>query len=312
MGRISQQFYKASGILYWNQGMKELAVFGMMDRILRASINPKKMKKADRMWFARDGWDEAKLKRLAELHSRYSLKQDSTNILNTGRIYEEWGKANASTRAQLDADAQLADEFNAFLKKHSDRSIVTPGAGDFPTFLTKHPVFKLIGQYKGFGMASMNKTSIPMIQGMMAGDGSMAFGFLGLTVFGSGAYMLRQKMYDREITENWETIAYEGMLRGGALGLYSDGLAISQKVSNNWLGLGDALNIETPSRYYARGVVTDVLGPSAGLIEDIGYSFHSGSKALKGEEITDTDKAKALRMMPFNNLFYLRAFLERY
>ena len=171
---------------------------------------------------------------------------------------------------------------------------------------------KLLGQYKGFGAASINKTTIPMAQGVAMGDANMAFGFMGLVALGTGAYVLRQQMYNRDVSENWQTLAYEGMLRGGALGLYSDGMAISQKMTKNWMGLGDAIGIETPSRYYARGLLTDILGPTAGLAEDAGYFINAASGVAKGETLTESDKAKGARMLPFNNLFYLRAVLENY
>jgi hypothetical protein len=312
MGRVSQTFYKATGILWWNQGMKEIAIIGWGDRMLKAAARPSKMSKADKMWLARDGWDEAKLAQLADLHRRYPTKQDSTDMLNTGSIYEDWNSSTVTERSARDADVRLADEYNATLLKHAERAVVTPGAGDFPSFITGHPFLKLLGQYKGFGAASINKTTIPMAQGMIAGDANMAFGFMGLTTLGATAYMLRQTMYDREISENPQTLAYEGLLRGGALGLYSDGMAISQKMTQNWFGLGDQLGIETPSRYYARGLLTDVLGPTAGLAEDAGYMIHAASGLARGEQLSESDKAKGARMLPFNNLFYLRAVLENY
>ena len=310
---MSQQFYKATGILWWNQGMKEIAVLGWGDGLLRAASSPSTVSKADRLWMLRDGWDEAKLARLNEVYKVYGIKQtdgSTSRILDTGRIYREWSESTPETRAAMDEASQLANEYNATLLKHAERSVVTPGAGDFPSFITRHPFLKLLGQYKGFGAASINKTTIPMAQGIMMGDANMAFGFLGLVALGSGAYTLRQLMYDREISPNPQTLAYEGLLRGGALGLYSDGLAISQKMTQNWFGLGDAVGIETPSRYYARGLLTDVLGPTAGLIEDAGYSIHAASGLAKGEELSQSDMAKGARMIPFNNLFYLRAVLE--
>lgn len=316
MGRLSQTFYKATGILWWNQGMKEIAALGFGDGLISAARAPSRMSKTDKAWLLRDGWDAQKLSDLNELYKRFNLEgkvSGNSKVLDTGAIYRAWSEApDAETRLSLERDVALADEYNLTLNKHADRSVVTPGSGDFPSFITKHPFLKLLGQYKGFGAASINKTTIPMTQGMMMGDANMAFGFMGLTVMGAGAYYLRQAMYDREITDNWQTMAYEGLLRGGALGLYSDGLAISQKVTNNWAGLGDAIGIETPSRYYARGFVTDVLGPTAGLLEDAGYFINAGASYAKGEELTQRDMAKGARMIPFNNIFYLRAVLENY
>ena len=313
MGRLSNKFYKATAILHWNQGMKELAIFGAMDEIIRHAYNPSMMSKVDRMKMARDGWGDEELRQLADLHRRYDMETEGAVILNTGKIYEEWSNARSLvSRKQLDLDAELADRFNSYLSRHAERAIVTPGAGDLPKFFTSHPIFRLMGQYKGFGFASVNKTTIPMVQGMMAGDAHQAFGFLGLTLLGTGSYMLRQKMYDREISENWQTLAWEGLLKGGAIGIYSDGLAVSQKVTGNWAGLGDKLGVESPSRYYARGFITDILGPSVGLIESVGYTANALSRAAGGEQLTDVDYARAWRMVPFNNLFYLRSVLERF
>ena len=316
MGRVSQTFYKATGILWWNQGMKEIAALGFGDGLIRAAVAPSKVRKADKAWMLRDGWDESKLARLGDLYKRYNMDsqlEGDAKVINTGLIYQSWNEATtAAERKSLAADVKLADEYNFTLMKHADRAVVTPGAGDFPTFITQHPFLKLLGQYKGFGAASINKTTIPMAQGMAMGDANMAFGFMGLVALGSGAYYLRQTMYDREITDNWQTMAYEGLLRGGALGLYSDGMAVTQKMTQNWFGLGDLVGIETPSRYYARGLLTDILGPTAGLAEDLGYSINTLAGLSRGEELTDADRAKGLRMVPFNNIFYLRAVLENY
>ena len=309
MGRLSKRFYQASGILWWNQGVKEIAILGFSDGILKA--NPAKMSRKDLAWFARDGIDIAKLNQIQDLFKRYPVENEyGSAVINTGKIYEKFAKSTGD--AQILADAKLADEWNALLTKHANRTVVTPETGDLPSFITRHPMLKLIGQYKGFGSASINKTMVPMMQGIAQGDAHMAFGFLGMTAMGTGVYMMRQALYDREVSENWETLAYEGLLRGGALGLYSDGLAVSQKMTNNWLGLGDVLNIETPSRYYARSFITDVGGPTVGMLEDIASVTYAGSSWLKGEELSESDKARGVRMIPFNNLFYLRAVLENW
>jgi hypothetical protein len=171
---------------------------------------------------------------------------------------------------------------------------------------------KLVGQYKGFGSSSINKTTIPMAQGIAMGDAHMAFGFLGLTALGTGTYMLRQQLYNRPMSDSWQTLAYEGLLRGGGLGLYSDALSISQKLSNNWFTLGDKIGIELASKYYSRSIVQDLFGPTVGLAEDIGSSVNAASRWMSGETLSDSDRARGIRMLPFNNLFYLRAVTENW
>ena len=69
MGRVSQTFYKATGILWWNQGMKEIAALGFGDGLIRAALAPSGVRKADKAWMLRDGWDDNKLARLGDLYN---------------------------------------------------------------------------------------------------------------------------------------------------------------------------------------------------------------------------------------------------
>lgn len=309
-GRTSKAFYKATGILWWNQGVKEMAILGFSDGILKA--DPARMSKKQMAWFARDGIDADKLAQIHDLFRRYPVENEhGSAVINTGKIYEEFASSRGGN-PQIVADAKLADEWNALLTKHANRTVVTPETADLPRFITRHPFLKLIGQYKGFGSASINKTMIPMMQGIAMGDAHMAFGFLGLTSMGTFTYMARQKLYDREITQNWETLAYEGILRGGALGLYSDGIAISQNLTDNWFGMGDKLGIQGASKYYARSVIGDIAGPTVGMIEDLGATTNMISRWMQGEELSDSDRARGVRMIPFNNLFYLRYLIENW
>ena len=132
-----------------------------------------------------------------------------------------------------------------------------------------------------------------------------------MTMMGSVAYMIRQKLYDREITDSNTQLAWEGLLRGGALGIFTDGIAISQKATGNFFGAGDAIGLEGFSRYYARDIWGDIGGPSMGAVDDIYHVFtNATSAASPGGEWTERNSAQAARLLPFNNLFYLRAVLE--
>ena len=309
-GRVSKTFYKATGILWWNQAIKEMAILGFSNRIL--GVNPKSLSKKDLAWFARDGMDVKKLQQVHDLYRRYPVPSEyDTKVINTGKIYEEFAESTGNN-PQIIADAKLADEWNALLTKHANRTVVTPESGDLPMWMAKDPAMKLVGQFKGFGSASMNKTTIPMIQGIAMGDAHMAFGFLGLTAMGTGTYMLRQQIYNRPISDSWETLVYEGLLRGGGLGLYSDALSISQKLTNNWFTLGDKIGIEMASKYYSRSIVGDIAGPTIGLIGDVGQNINTASRLLSGEEVSDSDRARGVRMLPYNSLFYLRAVTENW
>ena len=86
---------------------------------------------------------------------------------------------------------------------------------------------------------------------------------------------------------------------------------MAQMMTNNFLGVGEAIGLEVPARYYARGVASDLLGPTMGILEGGAEAVNTYSKYASGEEISAKEAARVARLIPFNNLFYLRGALER-
>ena len=63
-------------------------------------------------------------------------------------------------------------------------------------------------------------------------------------------------------------------------------------------GLGDEMN----SRYYTRSVVGDMLGPSFGTANDMIRAIN----AMFTDELTRSDLRAIRRLVPYQNLSYLR------
>ena len=68
------------------------------------------------------------------------------------KLYEAW-----------DAPRSVVDAFRSAIIRDVDRIIVTPGIGDRPLWMSSE-TGKLIGQFKSFGFASVQRTLIPALQ----------------------------------------------------------------------------------------------------------------------------------------------------
>lgn len=315
LGRVQNGFYKATGIIKWNQVVKEMASFGATDRILDGALGRYTFTENDRMWLYRDGWTD---ERLAEVKKLYEMKgsdgvaygvelsEGGLKVLDHARI-----RKDAMNNPELLDALNLSDALATSMNRVADRAVVTPGAGDLPDFVKHGPYMKLLTSLKSFGLASLNKTTMPLVGAVKNGDAGFASWAVAASFIGTGSYMARQWFYDIPVSENPQTLFWEGFNRSGMLGLYNQGITITQMMTNNFFGLGENIGLEVPSRYYARGALTDILGPTAGLIESGAGVANVYSKALSGDDVSSKEYMKAMRILPFNNLFYLRAALER-
>ena len=330
MGRAQNGFYKSTLILRWNQEMKQNAAMAMSDRVIEHALGKPTLTEIDLAYLQRDGWTPDRLDRIRDVFNAkgkdglpygYEIpgpdgKVDGTGlkVIRHDAIRRDIMDSETLTKADRDLLDQLyriSEDFSSSMNNVADRAIVTPGAGDLPDMAKGHVYMKLLFSLKSFALASLNRTTLPMMGAMKHGDGGTAAWAIAASGMGTMSYLIRQSIYDREITENPQTLFWEGFNRSGMLGIYNQGLTVAQTLTGNFFGLGDAIGFEVPSRYFARGAMTDILGPSFGLGEAAFGVANVYSKALKGDDVSDAEYAKAYRLMPFNNLFYLRAALER-
>ena len=310
--QFSSKMMKIAVIQNWNQLWKEVTLNATMDRLLKFGGGNRQMGKWDATWMANNGWSQERLERLWAISRKYPADEEGANAIDFGKVRQEYMKNpdDPTLRAEMD----MVEELGAFLRMIADRVVVTPGKPDLPNFVYRHPTFSLATQYKSFGFASTDKTLGPMIQAATGNaDPALLAGFVGMTMMGSLSYYIRQKLYDREVTDSNTQLLWEGILRGGALGLFTDGLAISQKATGNYFGLGEEIGLEGLSRYYARDISGDLFGPTVGSIDSFWKSLTNISNAMSPDgEWTEQNAAAFYRLIPYNNLFYLRALMERY
>ncbi len=267
----------ANGILTlmapWNAALKQMSGVVTMTRILdaceavaRGDIKPKELER-----LAASGIDAQMAKNIAEQFAKHGDTIDGVKIANS----TAWT-----------ADRTTISAFKSAVIRDVDRIIVTPGIGDRPLWMSSE-TGRLIGQFKSFGMSSVQRT---LVSGLQDRDMNQMAGAALSIGLGMLAYATKAKLADRELSDDWEDWLGEGVDRSGLIG---------------WLG--DAYNIPAQafgantSRYASRSVVESLLGPTLGSTADLGV--RAATDIGRGEFDQGTVHA-VRRLMPYQNLFW--------
>jgi len=195
----------------------------------------------------------------------------------------------ANTRAWTDAEA--VDAFRAALVKDIDRTIVTPGQ-DKPLWMSTE-LGKMIGQFKSFSLASTQRVALAALQDR---DAATLNGVLMSVGLGMMSYAVYGTASGQALSDDPAHWVREGFDRSGLLFWLSD----LNNVAGKWFGFTGS------SRYASRGVVDSLLGPTAGLAND---AVQVTGDAARGQW-TGSDTHTMRRLMPLQNLFYLRRLFD--
>lgn len=282
-------FGKATGMTYWNAGLKQFAGTIYLDEIgvmLGKTLNKNQITK-----LAAAGIDSDMLTRIRAQWQKHGTIDEGLNSPNI----DSW------------TDIEAKRTLSSAVLKEVDTAVVTPGAGDLPLF-ARSPVGKVISQFKTFVFASHNRIFLANVQ-RLGFDQTM--GFLAMMSLGAASYGMKQWAAGREPATDWNTISREMIDRSGYFGYMSDLNAITEKLSRGKVGVSALLGGEPLTRYRAKSVVGDLLGPTAGKSADYATAMGTISAAMTGGEISESDIRALRRLFPYQNLFYIRRFLNQ-
>lgn len=234
------------------------------------------------------------------------LARSNINEAMAGRIYAAYkdgggevidGTPFVDVAKWKDRDAATA--FTAAMMREADIAVVTPGLEKPLAF--SNPVFALLGQFKSFIGATHERLMIPALQRRDAKTLAGLFSSIGA---GMLSYKLYALVSGRETSERPQDWIKEGISRGGVLGWFDEinnsGLA---KLSSGRLDIYRLIGADRPmSRFEQRTTAAALLGPTWGKVE--GLVGASGA-AFRGEW-SRSDTTRLRRMVPLQNLFYLR------
>jgi hypothetical protein len=293
MANIANFFTTWTGQRLWNDVMKTTDYVMAQNRAIRTILSDNPSKR-DVRWLA---WAGVGLSEPMAARIRTQLE-----------THADLDRGMRQPNMDLWDDEDAVRAFKGVMAKEASTVTITPGAGD--KLLAAHgELGKTIIQFKTFAFAGHQRLTLRMLQQGRAGDAALlSYVFTGVTM---GMMVYAFKMWDsgRQTSDNPATWIREGIDRSGMLPLFFEAYNSAEKVLSpgdkhplKWLFVGDQA-----SRYNSRGPFAAMLGPGVGRVEDV-FGFVRGAADGK---LKDTDVNAVRKLLPFQNLWFLRQLLDR-
>ena len=286
MGKLSSfNFMYVNLMSRWTEMAKSMASVTIGSRIIEDSIKWGKGTLTDK-WktaLASSGIDEQMAKRIAVQFEKHGEKTQHNFMANTAK----W-------------DDELAvDAFGAALNKDINITIVTPGLGDTPLWMSTE-LGSTFAQFKKFAMSSTQRM---LMRGMQERDLDFMFG--AMLLMGSG--MLIDKVYHEfRFNRDYSKVPFNTKLlnafdRSGLAGIYTDINKAIETLSDNRIGLGPLIGDERPYGSSPRWKAGTIAGPTGGQI----YNIFDILYDVGGNQYNHHTAKNVRRLIPFQNVWYL-------
>jgi len=283
---LVDRFGKWTLMAPWNAALKQFSSVITQHEILSAATKGAGMSKRQVENLAMSGIDAEMAGRIAQQFAKHG-ERGSVWLANT----QEW------------TDRYAIEAFRAAVLKEVDRTVVTPGIGDRPLWMSSE-LGKVVGQFKSFGFASSQRV---LLAGLQQRDAAVLNGTLLSIALGMGVYALKSRVADKETSEEPGVWIREGVDRSGVLGWLYEAGNISEKFTRGLVGPSALTGGEMASRYSSRGVFGALFGPTVGRVEDIAKATGA---AVSGE-FSESDVRSLRRLVPYQNLFYMRGLFDQ-
>lgn len=284
----STQFSRLTLMTAWNDMLQAMTVSLESDAILRAAKNYDALSAFKRGQLAAAGFDEDTLRRLA-----------------TMPVIDEDGLLRAGTDAWT--DRALAEKFNGAMSSAADVMTISRGAGDLPLIMD-YELAKIMLQFKSFGMAAVNRVTIPTLQGLAHRDKATYQGLVMMLTLGATVNATKDIVAGRE-----PSTEPDDLIRGAAN--WSGVFAFLPDVVDPILALSpEPLRGLRSSKYTNRGPVETFLGPSIGTAGDV-FGAISGVTGPTNEwddtpSLTARELHQLRKLVPLQNHFALRQIIN--
>lgn len=290
LNAATKVFSRATGIIEWNNLME--AFGGLMSQrriatnILELNAGGKISAK-EQQFMAAIGIGKREAQEVGEMFAKHHTKGDDGFVFaNT----EKWENINA------------VKTFRSALAKDVGSILIEKQIGDVPLFANT-VTGQIVLQFKSFMFATLNKTTLPLLQRR---DWAALQGVVTMIGLGSLTYLLKSAVSGKEPDYDPRNLLVQGFDNSGILTIFGEVNNIAEKVGipglHQWAGAAPA------SRYASRSVGEAIVGPTLGTITNVGMAIRG---IADSGELTDSDRTQIRKLIPYNNLFYLRWLLQQ-
>jgi hypothetical protein len=274
MGLASDAFGKASGLTYFTSFGRRLGAHVASADLIRQMKRRGTLSATEKQRLATGGISTKDYDAIAAQMDKYSENVKGSWVAN----HELWDDEAAKTL------------YMDYIQRQVNGIVLKPGRGDIPFIFQKSDIGRLMFQFKSFASGATGRITIAGIQ---ARDARTLMGFTYLTALGSLSGIVKDRIAGREISDDPAELVLDGVSRSGLPGL----------MGTVMLDTGLTAYNSKSRRFGGKNFAGNVLGPSVGQIQDVGDLFLN--RMVDGK-VTDNDIKAGLRMVPFNNLFYLQ------
>ncbi len=286
MGKVSAiNFMYVNLMSRWTEMAKSMASVTIGSRIIEDSISWSKGTLGDK-WktaLSSSGIDKDMARRIAVQFEQYGEKTKHNFMANTS----QW------------KDAQAIDAFGAALNKDINITIVTPGLGDTPKWMSTE-LGSTFAQFKKFAMSATQRM---LMRGMQERDLDFLFG--SMLLMGSG--MLIDGVYHKfRFNRDYSKLSLTQKLlnafdRSGLAGIYTDVNKAIETLSDNRIGISPMLGEKRPYGSSGRWKAGTMFGPTGGQIYNIADILFD----VGGNKYNHHTAKNVRRLIPFQNVWYL-------
>jgi hypothetical protein len=200
-------------------------------------------------------------------------------------------------------DKGAADALNGAVAREVDIAVVTPGQ-EKPLWMSK-PVISILGQFKAFTAAATERILVANLQRR---DAAALSGLVFSVGLGMLTYKLNSFLGGKPTSDRPQDWFKEGIARGGLLGWFEEGNALASKATRGSADIYRTIGADKPlSRFASRSAADMLLGPTWGKVE----SLPKITGALSSGEWSASDSSALRRLIPGQNLFWLRGLLNK-
>lgn len=196
-------------------------------------------------------------------------------------------------------DFEAQQRFSKSVMRATRDTVLRKGIFDGP-FMSNDPVFGMLLLFKGYAFSAFNRITVPLMQ---SPDLQKIVGAFSMLALGSMIEPLRKLAKGEEVSFEDEAWFTNAMTDGNVLGVFMDGF---QDVNN--IMHGQLLRGIHNDRWRNRTIMGVLGGPIPGLMQDavdVLTQYWTG-------QINERDTKKALRMIPFSQMWYFRGISNKF